>query len=84
WLYDTARILHRDISLSSLMFQRIHDTLYEILCDFDVAEFHYRDFPPAPRRPTGAGPYLAADLLVSPLPKHLYRHDLESFFYVLV
>ncbi|KAJ7679254.1 hypothetical protein DFH06DRAFT_1316194 [Mycena polygramma] len=90
WLYDTVKILHRDITLSSLMFQRIDDTLYGILCDFDAAEFHHRDlqglsaWQPASKQHTGTGPYLAADLLVSPPPKHLYRHDLESFFYILV
>jgi serine/threonine protein kinase len=34
---------------------------------------------------TGTGPYMAIDLLVSEEPPlHLYRHDLESFFYILV
>lgn len=34
---------------------------------------------------TGTGPFMALDLLASgPAPAHLYRHDLESFFWVLV
>ncbi|KAI0928127.1 hypothetical protein AcW1_005472 [Taiwanofungus camphoratus] len=34
---------------------------------------------------TGTGPFMALDLLKSgDTPLHLYRHDLESFFYVLV
>lgn len=33
---------------------------------------------------TGTWPFLAVDLLVPNSPTHLYRHDLESFFYVLV
>ncbi|THH14974.1 hypothetical protein EUX98_g9536 [Antrodiella citrinella] len=34
---------------------------------------------------TGTGPFMACDLLSTGLtPKHLYRHDLESFFWVLV
>lgn len=38
-----------------------------------------------PRCRTGTGPFIAEDLLVfkNP-PQHLYRHDLESFFWVLV
>ncbi|KAI0962162.1 hypothetical protein AcV7_001063 [Taiwanofungus camphoratus] len=40
---------------------------------------------PKARYRTGTGPFMALDLL-SPgdTPMHLYRHDLESFFYVLV
>ncbi|KAH9920046.1 uncharacterized protein B0H18DRAFT_1122146 [Fomitopsis serialis] len=38
-----------------------------------------------PKYPTGTAPFMAMDLLhVGPPPFHLYRHDLESFFYVLV
>ena len=38
-----------------------------------------------PRCRTGTSPFMAIDLLRSgPVPIHLYRHDLESFFYVLV
>lgn len=34
---------------------------------------------------TGTGPFMALDLLTTgDTPLHLYRHDLESFFYVLV
>lgn len=34
---------------------------------------------------TGTGPFMAIDLLVEQdIPYHQYRHDLESFFYVLV
>ena len=38
-----------------------------------------------PRYRTGTGPFMAMDLLrVGPPPLHLYRHDLESLFYILV
>ncbi|THH27423.1 hypothetical protein EUX98_g6754, partial [Antrodiella citrinella] len=34
---------------------------------------------------TGTGPFMACDLLrLGPTPRHLYRHDLESFFWVFV
>ncbi|KAI0925164.1 hypothetical protein AcW2_005844 [Taiwanofungus camphoratus] len=37
-----------------------------------------------PRYPTGTGPFMALDLLVKGnAPLHRYRHDLESFFFVL-
>ncbi|KAH8091035.1 hypothetical protein BXZ70DRAFT_1011293 [Cristinia sonorae] len=39
----------------------------------------------APRYRTGTGPFMALDLLLyKHTPQHLYRHDLESFFWVLV
>ncbi|KAH8091059.1 hypothetical protein BXZ70DRAFT_954158 [Cristinia sonorae] len=40
---------------------------------------------PEVRFRTGTGPFMALDLLLySCTPRHLYRHDLESFFWVLV
>ena len=33
---------------------------------------------------TGTLPFMARDLLRSPPPPHYYRHDLESFFYILI
>ncbi|KAH8082026.1 hypothetical protein BXZ70DRAFT_959636 [Cristinia sonorae] len=39
----------------------------------------------APRYRTGTGPFIALDILLyNHAPIHLYRHDLESFFWVLV
>ncbi|CCM01670.1 uncharacterized protein FIBRA_03733 [Fibroporia radiculosa] len=38
-----------------------------------------------PRYRTGTGPFMALDLLIpGRVPYHRYRHDLESFFFVLV
>jgi hypothetical protein len=36
------------------------------------------------RHRTGTIPFMARDLLVDEPPVHLYRHDLESFFYILI
>ncbi|KAG6917059.1 hypothetical protein DXG01_004031 [Tephrocybe rancida] len=33
---------------------------------------------------TGTAPFVSKDLLVATPPPHVYRHDLESFFYILV
>ncbi|TFY56338.1 hypothetical protein EVG20_g8966 [Dentipellis fragilis] len=38
----------------------------------------------ASRRRTGTPPFMAIDLLTDDPPPHLYRHDLESFLYILV
>ena len=44
-----------------------------------------KDGPVKPRYRTGTGPFMALDLLRDgSVPLHVYRHDLESFFYVLV
>ncbi|KAJ6459440.1 hypothetical protein C8R47DRAFT_1202918 [Mycena vitilis] len=84
WLYETPKILHRDISASSLMFQRIDNTILGVLSDFDSANIHGSNEPPWFKLHTGSQPYMAADLLIPNPPKHLFRHDLESFLYVLV
>ena len=36
-----------------------------------------------PRYRTGTGPFMALDLLATTKVVHRYRHDLESFFYIL-
>ncbi|KAJ7679249.1 hypothetical protein DFH06DRAFT_507547 [Mycena polygramma] len=84
WLYEKPKILHRDVSINNLMFRKVDGKVYGVLNDYDLAEFHDRDSPPASKQRTGTRPYMAADLLVPIPPKHLFRHDLESFFYVLV
>ncbi|KAJ7679247.1 hypothetical protein DFH06DRAFT_1316189 [Mycena polygramma] len=84
WLYETAKILHRDISLSNLMFQRIDDKLYGVLSDFDLTNPYGRNKSSVSKLHSGTGAYTAMDLLVRGPPEHQYRHDLESFLYVLV
>ncbi|KAJ6459436.1 hypothetical protein C8R47DRAFT_1226577 [Mycena vitilis] len=84
WLYGTAKILHRDISVSNFMFQRIDDTLYGVLGDFDMTHAYGRDKGSVSKLHYGTKVYMAVDLLVRDPPKHEYRHDLESFLYVLV
>ncbi|KAH9920064.1 uncharacterized protein B0H18DRAFT_1025751 [Fomitopsis serialis] len=50
----------------------------------DAAESELSDSPKKPRYRTGTGPFMALDLLrEGPAPFHLYRYDLEAFFYVL-
>ena len=119
WVYETSHILHRDLSTNNIMWYRIGDKVYGVLCDWDLAEAQTdEDLPsipshehlrPAdavksaahaqsddnakpqelqvkPRYRTGTGPFMAMDLLRPSLvpPKHLYRYDLESLFYILV
>ncbi|KAJ7833519.1 hypothetical protein B0H14DRAFT_3710545 [Mycena olivaceomarginata] len=83
WLYEGPKIMHRDVSISNLMFQRIEGKLYGVLNDFDLATFHDGSVASTSKQRTGTKPFMARDLLEHPPPRHFYRHDLESFLYVL-
>ena len=52
-----------------------------VLNDWDMASF--RRALTAQHR-TGTPPFMAIDLLMKAPPHHLYRHELESFFYILL
>ncbi|KAG5220774.1 hypothetical protein IMY05_C4520000500 [Salix suchowensis] len=84
-----AGILHRDISVKNLMFRRKNDSIVGVLNDFDLATPVAKlDKGPTSKQRTGTWPYLAIELLdpstwLQP-PRHLYRYDLESFFWVLL
>ncbi|KAJ3805724.1 hypothetical protein EV368DRAFT_50033 [Lentinula lateritia] len=78
WVYEGYKIMHRDVSISNLMFQRIDGKSYGVLNDFDLAAFHDGSVPSTSKQRTGTNPFMARILL-----EHFYRHDLESFLYVL-
>ncbi|KAF9476180.1 hypothetical protein BDN70DRAFT_863614 [Pholiota conissans] len=85
WLYETAGIMHRDISLNNVMFRKKDGHIYGVLSDYDlVLELKNRGLGPSSKNRTGTRPYMALDLLDTPPMDHQYRHDLESLFYVLV
>lgn len=108
WIYKTSGILHRDISISNIMFRREGKrsvSVSGVLCDWDLARDSENARSPdttglhamqdsdgeedvvieIARYRTGTGPFMALDLLQErTVPPHLYRHDLESFFFVLV
>ncbi|KAJ7025736.1 hypothetical protein C8F04DRAFT_1127406 [Mycena alexandri] len=83
WLYETVKIMHRDISVNNLMFHRVGEKVYGVLNDFDLAVWLDGENSTSRQR-TGTKPYMARDLLDASPPPHRYRHDLESFLYVLV
>ncbi|KAJ7755570.1 hypothetical protein B0H16DRAFT_1315660, partial [Mycena metata] len=82
-LYEVTGTIHRDITTQNMRFCRdvADGKVYGVLGDFDLpvpsneSTVKYR---------TRTMTYMAKDLLVADPPPHLYRHDLESFFYVLV
>ncbi|KAJ7243571.1 hypothetical protein B0H12DRAFT_998246, partial [Mycena haematopus] len=84
WLFEEAKTIHRDISVSNLMFHEIDGKVYGVLNDFDFALRLKENPPSTSKHRTGTKPYMAIDLLVPHPPYHRYRHDLESFLYVLV
>jgi hypothetical protein len=84
--YATGNVFHRDLSENNLMFKRDAHSNSEkgVVNDWDVAS-HLDDKGEVPtstaRHRTGTIPFMACDLLVDEPPVHIYRHDLESFFY---
>ncbi|KAF9065344.1 hypothetical protein BDP27DRAFT_1424906 [Rhodocollybia butyracea] len=85
WLVEEAKILHRNVNVANITFQYgSNGSVYGVLNDFDHAIRTDVLRSPSSHR-TGTAPYMAIDILrASPPPIHLYRHDLESLYYVLV
>ncbi|RXW21546.1 hypothetical protein EST38_g4308 [Candolleomyces aberdarensis] len=83
--------LHRDLSENNLMLYLGKDGKVKgVLNDWDIASFKNAlgqiDRLFAAHHRTGTPPFMAMDLLASSSepPTHLYRHELESFFYILL
>jgi hypothetical protein len=69
------------------MHDRKNDTAIGILNDWDMAsllDLLGDATLSTARHRTGTVPFMAMELLHESPPPHLYRHDLESFFYILV
>ncbi|RDB15967.1 hypothetical protein Hypma_003576 [Hypsizygus marmoreus] len=86
--YTTGRVSHRHLSENNLMFKRCGDRARGVLNDWDLASLSMDNSGQVPtshaRQRTWNLPFMAFDLLEKPPPLYLYRHDLESFFYILV
>ncbi|KAF8274805.1 hypothetical protein EI94DRAFT_1713110 [Lactarius quietus] len=83
WLYDVPKILHRDISLNNLMLRKEGGNVYAVLNDLDLA-VNVDVRSQSSKHRTGTKPFMAIDLLGGDPTADMYRHDLESLFYVLV
>ncbi|KAF8154851.1 hypothetical protein B0H34DRAFT_540338 [Crassisporium funariophilum] len=85
WLYEHAKLIHRDISLNNLMYRKVDGRICGVLSNYDLSLFFNKPKPgPSSKQRTGTRPYMAIDLLRPTPTTHLYRHDLESLFYVIV
>ena len=77
---------HNDISEKNLMYDRLNEDR-GILNDFDLAHLRGEQRPSGTER-TGTMPFMALDLLTQDAwdgkVKRLYRHDCESFAWVLL
>ncbi|OAA41627.1 serine/threonine-protein kinase Sgk2 [Metarhizium rileyi] len=82
-LYTAGNILHRDISSNNIIITnpKMADGFRGMLIDLDLAKV--RDSGPSgARHQTGTMQFMAIEVLRRV--DHTYRHDLESFFYVLL
>ncbi|KAI5862977.1 serine/threonine-protein kinase Sgk2 [Durotheca rogersii] len=82
-LYTVGNILHRDISSNNILITepRTENDFKGMLIDLDLAKV--RDSGPSgARHQTGTMQFMAVEVLCKV--DHTYRHDLESFFYVLL
>jgi serine/threonine protein kinase len=96
WLHDHPGILHRDPSPNNIMCRIIEEPnaagepsrkVYGVLTDYDLSSWTVclkNDYTKTSQQRTGTPPYMAQELLVGTSATHLYRHDLESLFYVML
>ncbi|KAL7899215.1 serine/threonine-protein kinase Sgk2 [Trichoderma sp. SZMC 28014] len=82
-LYTTGNILHRDISPNNIIITDPEkaDGFKGMLIDLDLAK-ELNSGPSGARHQTGTMQFMAVEVLRTI--DHTYRHDLESFFYVLI
>jgi serine/threonine protein kinase len=91
WLYFIAGILHRDLSPNNIICRYKTEggkqEVYGVLMDFNLSSWKAAlkgDYTMTSQQQTGTPPYMAQELMVGKSPTHLYRHDLESLFYVML
>ena len=80
-------MLHRDLSEGNLMILRKDGKVRGVLNDWDMAspvDDNGLVLSSAADHCTGTRPFMAVDLLLKPDAPHYYRHDAESFVYILV
>ena len=69
------------------MFRIVKRKVYGVLTDYDLAswaELLSSDYTKTSQQRTGTPPFMAFGLLDGSDALHLYRHDVESFFYIMV
>ncbi|KAF9013623.1 hypothetical protein BDZ89DRAFT_995405 [Hymenopellis radicata] len=71
--------------MSNIMYRSDEGHTYGVLIDMDLSS-DLDDLKATSLRRTGTPPFMAIDLLQNDSlhPQHIYRHDLESLFYVML
>jgi hypothetical protein len=62
-------------------------TIYGVLNDYDLSSWKkdlQGDYTRTSQQRTGTPPYMAQELLTCATTTHLYRHDIESLFYIML
>ena len=80
---EVPKIPHRDISINNLVLRKEGGNVYAVLKDL-VRALNLDVQGQSSKQGTSTMPFMAVDLLEQSPTVHMYRHDLESFFYVLV
>jgi len=95
WLLDVPGILHRDLSFNNIMYRTIKERngrgeteyICGVLTDYDLSSWAVslrNDYTKTSQQRTGTPPYMAQELLKGTSDIHLYRHDIESLFYIML
>jgi len=96
WLYDEVGILHRDLSLNNIMYRTLEKEndagvaekkVYGVLTDYDLSSWTAsltHGYTKTSEQRTGTPPFMAHGLLDGTDKLHLYRHDVESIFYIML
>jgi len=69
------------------MYRIVRNKVYGVLADYDLASWTSSltsDYTKTSQQRTGTPPFMAFGLLDGTDALHLYRHDAESFFYVML
>ena len=96
WLYDCPGILHCDLSSNNIMCRILKEPnaagelerkVYGVLTDYDLSSWTKdlkNDHTMTSQEWTGTPPYMALELLKGLSRTRLYRHDVESLFYIML
>ena len=67
--------------------EKMVEKVYGVLTDYDLSSWTAdlaTDYTRTSQQRTGTPPYMAHELLKGTSGTHLYRHDVESFFYIML
>ena len=78
-----CRVVEKKSAKGELLERKV----YGVLTDYDLSSWTKdlkNDYTKTSQYRTGTPPYMAHELLLETNPIHLYRHDLESLFYIML